>query len=155
MKTFISTAVAALLAMTAPALACPDYQAPPSFGEISLSAGFNPDPYVRNIRAGGGYDLAACAGSNGWSGSVASAPDFDLYWEGASAQLTIAAEVPADAVLLINGPDGQWYFDDDTSGSNPVITFRNPQPGLYDIWIGAYDGTSGNRGRLIITERGY
>lgn len=155
MKTLFPAAVAAVLALAAPATACPNYQAAPSFGDISLAAGFTPDPYVRNIQAGGGYDLAACFGSNGWGGSVAAAPDFDLYWNGSSARLTIAAEVPADAVLLVNAPDGQWYFNDDTYGTNPVITFNNPQPGLYDVWIGAYNGTSGNRGQLIITERPY
>lgn len=153
MTTLLPVAAAALLALAAPALACPNYQAAPSFGQITLQAGFLPDPYVRTIQAGGGYDLAGCFGASGWGGSVASAPDFDLYWSGASAQLTIAAEVAADAVLLVNAPDGQWYYSDDARGTDPAITFANPQPGLYDVWIGAYNGTSGNRGRLIITER--
>lgn len=153
MKTIFAAALAALFAT--PVLACPNYQAPPSFGDIALSAGFMPDPYVRNITAGGRYDLAGCLGFNGWGGSVASAPDFDLYWNGSSAQLTFAAEVPADAVLLINGPNGEWYYDDDTYGTNPVIRINNPQPGLYDVWIGAYNGTRGNRGQLVITERPY
>lgn len=154
MKNAILAALGAALA-AGPALACPNWQASPSFGQINLVAGFMPDPYVRNITAGGGYDLAGCFGANGWGGSVASAPDFDLYWDGSSSLLTIAAEVPADAVLLVNAPDGQWYFSDDVYGTNPAIQFQNPQPGLYDIWIGAYDGTSGNRGQLVITERPY
>jgi hypothetical protein len=145
----ILAAIALVGAMAAPALACPDYQAPPSFGNIELWAGFMPDPYVRNITAGGRYDLAGCFGSNGWGGSVASRPDFDLYWNGSSAQLTIAVNANADTVLLINGPDGQWYYQDDP----PAITFTNPQPGLYDIWIGAYGGGRGLPGQLVITER--
>jgi hypothetical protein len=31
----------------------------------------------------------------------------------------------------------------------------NPQAGLYDIWIGSYDGSRGNPGQLIITEMAY
>jgi hypothetical protein len=50
-------------------------------------------------------------------------------------------------------PTGQWYYSDDCSGSNPAITFANPQPGLYDIWIGAYGGGRGLPGQLVITER--
>ena len=149
----IIAALAITTAMAAPALACPDWEASPSFGQIDLSAGFMPDPYVRNITAGGYYDLAGCFGSNGWGGSVASKPDFDLYWSGSSAALTIAVTSGADTVLLINAPDGQWYYEDDVQGSNPVITFANPQPGLYDIWIGAYNGSSGIPGQLVITER--
>ena len=34
-----------------------------------------------------------------------------------------------------------------------AITFSNPQAGLYDIWIGAYNGGRGIPGQLVITER--
>lgn len=148
MKGFLAAAAIATT-LAAPALACPDWQAAPSFGQIDLYAGFMPDPYVRNITAGGRYDLAGCFGSYGWGGSVASKPDFDLYWSGSSAQLTIAVNSGADAVLLINAPDGQWYYSDDPA----AITFSNPQQGLYDIWIGAYNGSRGLPGQLVITER--
>jgi hypothetical protein len=152
MKTILAALIVSAT-VAGPALACPNWQANPSFGQIELSAGFLPDPYVRNITAGGRYDLAGCFGSNGWGGSVASRPDFDLYWNGSSAALTIAVTASADAVLLINAPDGQWYYADDTSGTDPAITFSNPQQGLYDIWIGAYGGGRGIPGQLIITER--
>jgi hypothetical protein len=58
-----------------------------------------------------------------------------------------------DTVLLVNAPDGQFYYADDSSGHNPTLTFPNPQAGLYDIWIGAYNGARGLPGQLIITER--
>lgn len=152
MKNAILAALGAALA-AGPALACPNWEAAPSFGQINLVAGFMPDPYVRNITAGGGYDLAGCFGSNGWGGSVASAPDFDLYWDGSSAAMTIGVQANADTVLLVNAPDGQWYYSDDAQGTNPAITFASPQVGLYDIWIGHYQGGSGVPGQLVITER--
>ena len=147
-KQFLAAA-AIVAGLAAPALACPNWEASPSFGQIDLNAGFMPDPYVRNITAGGRYDLAGCFNSYGWGGSVASKPDFDLYWNGSSAQLTIAVNSNADTVLLINAPDGEWYYSDDPS----AITFSNPQAGLYDIWIGAYNGSRGIPGQLVITER--
>lgn len=153
MKPVLALAAALAALAAAPAFACPNWQAAPSFGQINLQAGFMPDPYVRNITAGGRYDLAGCFGSSGWGGSVASAPDFDLYWDGASAALTIGVSSGYDTVLLVNAPDGQWYYSDDVSGTNPAITFANPQPGLYDIWIGSYGGGSGVPGQLVITER--
>ena len=79
MKNFMMTAVAAVLAMSAPALACPDWQGAPHFGQIDLHAGFNPDPYVRNITAGGTTSIQGWGGS-GWAGFVTTRPDFDLYW---------------------------------------------------------------------------
>ncbi|TNC73782.1 peptidase S1 [Rubellimicrobium roseum] len=148
MKVLFAAAALSVLA-AAPALACPNWEASPSFGQIDLSAGFMPDPYVRNITAGGRYDLAGCFGSNGWGGSVASKPDFDLYWSGNSSALTISVNSGSDTVLLINAPDGEWYYSDDPA----AITFRSPQQGLYDIWIGSYGGHSGIPGQLVITER--
>lgn len=136
------------------AQACPNWQGAPHFGQISLNAGFQPDPYVRNITAGGSTSIQGCGGV-GWAGYVTTRPDFDLYWNGASAQLTIAVVAAADAVLLINAPDGSWYYNDDYRGTNPAVVIPNPQQGLYDIWIGSYDGSRRNPGQLIITEYAY
>ncbi len=152
--TYLMTAAAALFVVAAPAFACPDWEGAPHFGQIDLQAGFAPDPYVRNVTAGGTTSIQGCGGS-GWAGFVTTRPDFDLYWNGSSARMTIAVQANADAVLLVNAPNGTWYYNDDTSGSNPAITFANPQQGLYDIWIGSYDGSRRNPGQLIITELDY
>jgi hypothetical protein len=149
----LATAAALALAPLA-AAACPDWQGRPHFGQIELYAGFTPDPYVRNVTAGGTALLSRCGFQN-TPGYVTTRPDFDLYWRGNSAQLTIAVESFADAVLLVNGPDGRWYYSDDYRGTNPAITFYNPQQGLYDIWIGSYDGSRRNPARLIVTEFNY
>lgn len=145
-------ALATLVAL--PAAACPNWQAAPTFGQIDLYAGFTPDPYARNITAGGTRNLANCF-TGGFTGFVAVAPDFDLYWNGQSAQLTIAVISGADSVLLVSDPSGDWWYSDDYRGTNPAITFNNPQQGLYDIWIGTYDGSRRNPGQLIFTELGW
>lgn len=152
MKTF--SAAVAMLAAAGAAQACPDWQGAPHFGQIELWAGFTPDPYVRNVTAGGTTSIQNCGGA-GWAGFVTTRPDFDLYWNGASAQLTIAVVSGTDSVLLVNGPDGSWYYNDDYRGGNPAVVIGNPQAGLYDIWIGSYDGSRGNPGQLIITEMPY
>lgn len=153
--THLAAAAIGVATLTAgAAVACPNWQAQPHFGQIELYAGFQPDPYVRNITAGGTQNLSAC-GLGGAAGFVTSRPDFDLYWNGNSAQLTIAVVAGADAVLLVNAPDGQFYYSDDYRGTNPAITFVNPQQGLYDIWIGSYDGSRRNPAQLIFTEYDY
>lgn len=152
-RAMIASALAAL-APTA-ALACPNWRAAPHFGSIRLTAGFQPDPYMRRITAGGTIALGRCF-SGGYRGYVTQRPDFDLYWGGVASRLTIAVECPrADAILLVSDPDGGWHYNDDYRGTNPALTFRNPRQGLYDIWIGSYDGTRRNPGRLIITEYAY
>lgn len=137
------------------AVACPDWQAEPHFGQIDLYAGFQPDPYRIRVTAGGDRSLDRC-GFSGATGYTTSRPDFDLYWNGSSAELTIAVDTEgwsnADAILIINDPSGEWHYSDDYIGTDPAITFYNPQEGLYDIWIGSYDGSRRNPAELVFTE---
>lgn len=150
---FAAVAVAMGLAAGS-AMACPNFNMTPTFGAIQLQAGFMPDPYVRNITAGGAQNISGCGGY-GWAGYVPSRPDFSLMWTGSSAQLSILATTTVDAVMLVSAPDGQtWYYDDDSAGNlDPSITLFNPAQGRYDIWIGSIDGSRGNPGQLIVTER--
>jgi hypothetical protein len=56
----VALAAVATVAAVGAAEACPNYGSSPSFGTITLYNGFLPDPYVRNITAGGGYNLGSC-----------------------------------------------------------------------------------------------
>jgi len=152
-RTAVLTFVAALA--TAPAaMACPDWQLPAAFGTISLTEGWPQDPYVRNITAGGRYSLAGCFGNN-YTGSVAAKPDFDVHYNtSGNTSLTFYVQSGYDTMLLVNDPSGQWWFDDDSAGGqNPMITIPFAQAGLYDVWIGSYQGGRGLPGQLFITER--
>ena len=134
------------------AVACPDWEKQPAFGKIELSENFLPDPFTRDIRAGGQYDLSLCIkGAHGWA---AAAPDFDLYYETTGdTTLTIMVNADYDTLLLVNDPNNEWYFDDDSAGDgDPSITLPKAVRGLYDIWIGTYDRGSGRPGTLYITE---
>jgi hypothetical protein len=153
-KVILAALAIAASSVTAAEASCPDWNAQPHFGQINLKSGFQPDPHRRRVTAGGTTDLKRCF-STGESGYVTGAPDFDLYWEGSANQLTIAIESNADAVLLVNAPDGKWYYNDDYRGSNPALVFVNPDEGLYDIWIGSYDGSRRNPANLVFTEFNY
>lgn len=153
-KSLALAATAALALVATPVLACPDWTATPNAGEAGLAAGFMPDPHMVNVIAGGTEDLAACFGS-GFVGYVSVAPDFDLYWSGNSARLTIAVESSVDTVLLINDPSGNWVFNDDYRGLDAGIVINNPAEGLYDIWVCTYSAGSAAPARLLITEFDY
>jgi len=126
-----------------------DWQLQPTYGDTELAAGFQPDPFEQTVVAGGTIDLSEL----GYYGYVAEAPDFDLRYTSGEYQLTIKVEnTNADTLLLVNTPDGQWHFNDDSNGLDPAITFSPPQDGLYDIWIGTLNGEYADA-RLVITER--
>jgi hypothetical protein len=111
----IGLAAAALLAAPA-ALACPSYNNPTVFGSANIQANFMPDPWVRNVTAGGTVSLQGCGFS--WPGYVVSRPDFRFQYSGGSptGQLTIAIEARSnvDTILLVNAPDGTWHFNNIT-----------------------------------------
>ncbi|WP_269514145.1 peptidase [Brevundimonas subvibrioides] len=119
----------------------PDSSATAAYGEIDLSSGFRGDPYTVSVLAGGSIDASTVDDS--CAGRIASAPDFQITYDAGSLPLTIGATSNGDVTLVVNGPDGQWYCDDDSGGSNDAeLTFRRPQSGVYDIWVGSYGGDS-------------
>ena len=60
-RLFATLAFAIGLVGAGQALACPNWNNPTVFGQQSLQAGFLPDPYVRNLTAGGRVNLADCS----------------------------------------------------------------------------------------------
>jgi len=155
MKQWVCAALASAWALTAAAPAqAQNASADPSYGSVQLASGFTPDPHTVQIQAGGSIDAARLG--NSCVGFIADAPDFDLYWTAGSGSLPLAisAASSADTTLVINGPDGNWYCDDDggLNGLNPSIVFQNPVSGLYDIWIGTYTSGSFQAATLAISE---
>lgn len=121
-----------------------------NYGSVTLDAGFTPDPYRVNVRAGGNVDASNAA--NGCVGSISNAPDFELNYNAGSLPLVFRTLANSDTTLVINGPDGLWYCDDDSGdGTNAQVSFSKPQSGVYDIWVGTYGGGIQNA-QLLITE---
>jgi hypothetical protein len=133
--------------------ACPTWQGSPHFGTVTLNEGFLPDPWNRSVTAGGRNEITNC-GVGGW-GWVARRPDYRLqYNSSGGSALTFIIQSNIDTVLLVNGPSGQWYFDDD--GGNDLgaaLRIGNAPSGQYDIWIGSYNQGSGIPATLQISER--
>ena len=152
MKSCLVAAVS-LAVLAGPALA-QDVSAPPTYGSVSLSSGFTPDPYTVDLTSGGQISAQTVSGScRGW---IADAPDFSVqYSAGNMFDLTIAAVSGSDTTLVINDPNGNWYCDDDGGeGLNPLLTFSNPRSGRYDIWVGSYSEGDYASATLSVSELG-
>src|SRR5262245_46283717 len=82
----------------------PDPNLPPTYGSAKLTAGFLPDPYVKEVQAGG--DLRVNIG--GVRTHVARAPDFSLTYVPGNGPLIISVKSAGDTTLLVNLPDNSW-----------------------------------------------
>lgn len=129
----------------------PDLAAEATFEEIILRSGFTPDPRTIDMVAGGNIQAGNIASQ--CAGYIARVPDVELtYRDNGNYPLVFTFNSSADTTLVINGPDGNWYCDDDSDGNlNPRVTFSSPQGGIYDIFVGTFDGEMAN-GTLSITE---
>ncbi|MEA5418121.1 hypothetical protein VB712_02725 [Spirulina sp. CCNP1310] len=134
----------------------PDYGAEPLFGEFNLDAGFRPDPYNIDVVAGGTNNASDFNLGPDCMGYIAAAqPDIRVnYTAGDFELLSIYVASDVDTTLVINGPDGSWYCndDDDTEGSvNPRVMFSYPTSGRYDIWVGTFHDEA-NPAQIRISE---
>ncbi|WP_341861084.1 hypothetical protein [Gymnodinialimonas sp. 57CJ19] len=135
---------------------CPNYTiGRTAFGQATMYAGQG-RYQVPYITAGGRYPLTNCFPGTGWRGFTITRPDFRFFYQGQSptGRLTFQLDSGAvDTVLLVNTPDGQWFFNDDSNGTfNSMLTFSPVLQGQYDIWAGAYNNSSNNPARLWIYE---
>ena len=122
-----TVACAALAALTLGAAAsAQNYALNPNFGTFSLNAGFLPDPYNVNVVAGGNINASRLG--SGCVGSISDAPDVRLNFNGG--RISIGAQSGSDTTIVVNGPDGRWYCNDDFDGLNPRVTISGS--GQYD-----------------------
>lgn len=146
-------ASAAVLTLAAGAAAAQDFHANPTYGTAAINTGFNPDPRVVSVQAGGSLDAHGISSS--CAGFIANAPDYRVnYTAGTQYPLIISVAANADTTLVVNGPDGNWYCDDDggVNGMNPSLRFNNPRSGQYDIWVGTYTSGTLQPSQLNISE---
>jgi hypothetical protein len=151
MKTHLSAACLLMTVMSVPALA-QNTEAPPTFGEVSLSSGFTPDPYRIELNAGGEINASQSLGSN-CTGFIAGPPDVNLHYNATSFPLVMSVSARSDTSLIIKGPDNRWYCDDGVAdGSSPSVHVATPVSGTYSVWVGAYNGTKSTTATLSISE---
>lgn len=129
----------------ASAASAQDFGLEPTYGEVSLNAGFTPDPHSMTILAGGDIDASDALGvdarGHACLGAIANAPDYRLKYTADGFPLIFSVMSDDDTTLVINAPDGTWYCDDDGAGfPDPMVAFDAPLSGQYDIWIGTFSG---------------
>jgi hypothetical protein len=151
-KLFAASILLAGISVAGPASAQPDPSQDPLAGTVNLDVGFEPDPHVIRVQAGGA-EPASSVGRE-CQGFVSVSPDVRLVYQAGDLPLIISADSNADTTLVVNAPDGRWYCDDDggRSGINPSIRFNNPLSGAYEVWVGTFEEGDTKPARLHISE---
>lgn len=139
---------AVLAALSLPALPVLAQEAEPLYGEVELQGGFLPDPWTRDLLAGG----------DRWAGEIASAcagyvnsgpPDLRLRFSSPATALHLALSAHEPVSLLVRLPNGGWQCSGETD-SIARVTLGKPIPGSYEIWTGSDSGFPD--ARLFISE---
>ena len=137
---------------TAPVAAMPDWRLPPTFGELKLLSSAEPQTRRIPVQSGGPINAGTALGGR-CAGFIAEAPDYRLHYQPGDHPLTLSVDALTDTVLVVNGPNGDWFCDDDSGGgANPLIRWGNPVAGEYDIWVGTYADTTNHGATLVISE---
>ena len=86
----------------------------------------------------------------------ASQPDYRLNYDAdysGNTQLVFNTYANVDTTLVINGPDGRWYCNDDFNGRDPQVLLTRPLSGQYDIWVGVFGHSQVSDAQLAISEQ--
>ncbi len=92
---------------------------------------------------GGSIDIARCEAIHGGSGRVQRAPNFSLHYSGQESRASLEFRITSDcdSILLINDPNNDWYFDDDSNDNmDAKLRLANAKDGVYRIWVGKLGG---------------
>ena len=143
-----------MLAFTvAGSLRAQDIDAKSTYGDKELKAGFEPDPFIVNVKAGG----PILTDKGDVKQYVAKEPDFRLIYTAGNFPLFIRAKSKTDTTLLVNLPDGTWLANDDSpdDGLNPLIKINNPKVGSLGRNLGRHPrGRACHAGRDTADLRG-
>jgi hypothetical protein len=107
------------------------------YGRGALAAGFDPDPAVINMSAGGALDAASLTIGRRCQGFINNQPEYIIDYAGGGALLRLFFVGDSDATLMIAGPGNVWYCSDQyNAASSPLVDILNPPAGQYAIWVG-------------------
>lgn len=102
---------------------------------------------ITQLQAGG--PVAASRHGGDCRGYVGFAPNFRVAVADAR-PVRFMAQGDRDLTIVVVGPTGQWWCNDDSDGLNPMVEITGPIPGLYSVYIGTY-GTDRSLASALVT----
>jgi hypothetical protein len=116
-------------------------EAPPIFGDVTISQKFSPDPLVVRGMSGGSVEGNRITDrietpTGPCNGFVDETPDHTIRLTSKFDYLKLQVQAPQDTTIVVKGPGGTWC-NDDLDGKNPGIV-GEWLPGNYQVWVGSY-----------------
>jgi hypothetical protein len=106
---------------------------------VTLSPGFSPDPQILIGRSGGTVQASqyGTTPTGPCRGTIGAAPNhvFDVTAPMARFRFTVRSSV--DTTLVVRGPSGALFCQDDSDGFNPEIR-ADLGVGRYEVFVGSY-----------------
>lgn len=123
-----------------------------NYQPITLEANFLPDPAIGTGESGGSRDATEFGSTTQGPcvGMIDTTADHRVTLQVSFDFLRFRVHSEVDTSLVILGPNGARYCNDDTVGLDPAIEGAFPA-GEYEVYIGTVGGTDGAY-RLEITE---
>ncbi len=120
-------------------------QAQSTFDSAIVRPKFAPDPMQLKGVTGGQSTAASVAGTAATEtgaclGHMDSQPYHRLELKSRFRYLSVVASSATDTTILIKGPDGGIWCNDDFQGKDAGIS-GEWLPGSYDVWVGQYSKT--------------
>jgi hypothetical protein len=116
-----------------------EINAEPAYGAYVLEPDSSVDVGLTTApRASLGALGAACLGA-----ADPARPDVVVVLQGVEPEVHFDVEADLDATLAVVAPDGSVYCDDDTLGTDPLVSIHGAMPGDYAVWVGAWGGAEG------------
>lgn len=109
---------------------------PGAVTNATIELGSNRQDY--DLVAGGSFEAYTRFG-DACNGFIAQAPDFNTQVIDGGVSVEFTVRSAEDTTLVVRGPDGAVYCDDDSAGDlNPLLLLENATPGTYDVWLGTF-----------------
>ncbi|MBW4436398.1 MAG: hypothetical protein KME04_04650 [Pleurocapsa minor GSE-CHR-MK-17-07R] len=122
------------------------------YGRGQLAAGFQPDPAVINMSAGGSLEASELTIGRQCQGFINNQPEYIIDYAGGGELLRLFFMGDSDSTLMIAGPGNTWYCSDDYAGeTDPLVDIVNPAGGEYAIWVGTRVVDTFVGGDLVVT----
>lgn len=105
------------------------------------------DSIQLDVTAGGDNQIVPCKipfRTDNGDGYVTTSPDFTMdITQLGNYELEFRVVSECDSVLVLNTGTWSWYYDDDDNGNlDARIYLTRPQSGVFDLWVGTYNGAA-------------